>query len=128
MAYRFSLWRNDFRNALAVQECSQSRLDETGNLHVCKTHRVLSAAGFCSREPLKVVPLEFQLNRQATTDAEGRFELGPLYDARYALAADEDALALQASRWGVPALRVEAPEFEVRHGQVGEVDARLLVD
>lgn len=57
------------------------------------------------------------VRRDATTDAEGRFELGPLYDGSYELKAREGSLALLALKLQVETLKLEAFTFEVNQGQ-----------
>ena len=60
---------------------------------------------------------ESPVRREATTDAEGRFELGPLYDGSYELKAREGSLALLALKLQVETLTLETLSFDVNLGK-----------
>ena len=90
--------------------------------------RLLDPAG----RPLAEVTLALRgvdgpVRRFARSDADGRFELGPLYDGDYELTAADDALQLAARRLEVPRLEVPARRVSVVRGVDVSCDVQARV-
>ncbi|RMG16709.1 MAG: carboxypeptidase regulatory-like domain-containing protein, partial [Planctomycetota bacterium] len=65
------------------------------------------------------------VRRRARSDAEGRFELGPLYDGDYVFEADAGSLRLLARRAGLSGLTLPPSTVAVRAGRAPELELSL---
>lgn len=69
----------------------------------------------------------FPVERSARTDADGRFELGPLYDGEYELTADDGALQLLARRLELVRLELTTRRVSVSRGDDVACDVQVRV-
>ncbi|MGE0710900.1 MAG: carboxypeptidase regulatory-like domain-containing protein [Planctomycetota bacterium] len=90
--------------------------------------RVLDASGApVAGVRLRIRGVSTPVRREATSDAEGRFDVGPFYDGDYRLKADAGGLALLARQRGVDGLALDPFVFQVRLGADVERELALRV-
>ena len=71
---------------------------------------------------VRVEARENPVRRDDTTDAEGGFEVGPLYDGAYRVALDDGSLALLARQRGAEDATADPVEVVIRDQQDGRVE------